>query len=523
MVWPWMLAVLCAVRSAAAVAGGGGAIVPPESSVVVLTQTGGRHFRVQALSPTMVRVEAEGPNGWEDRPTFLVQNRSEATGIQLRNVSATRAVSDYYAVDVGEEAGEVAIFGAAAGTALWQGSLADVGASAPMPQPAESFPLWAMADRPRFAAPPEGAVPGSAGGFDLTNQADDVYFFVSPVSSKLPYKALRAEVLRLIGPVPVLPDYAFGTMFTWYHNYTAAEKLAEIREFANRGIPLDVASLDMDWRLHPCYPNSLTPNCSDTPNQTERLYIPNTELIPHMRAFINAVHELNVSLFFNDHPMQPDPTYTELSPEEIQFRYDGLTSLLDDGLDFWWFDCHWHDLIPGIQCPGKKKGCDDGVDYATWGQYVEWSVMATVHQKAGIGKRTMMLGCQNPNMHRASHRTPVWWTGDNMWDALALGVQQTVDAGLDLKPYVHQDCGGHHGPGIGMTVLPDGRPNPWGHLGTLPYAGEVYARWLQYCSLGSVTRIHSAPSMSRLPWKFGVSTHTRAQPAATVSAHVSAY
>ena len=158
------------------------------------------------------------------------------------------------------------------------------------------------------------------------------------------------------------------------------------------------------------------------------------------------------------------------------------------GLDFWWFDCHWHDLIPGIQCPGKSRGCPDGVDYASWGQYVEWSIM----KKAGGGdKRTMMLGCQNPNMHRASHRTPVWWTGDNKWDALALGVQQTVntnasnavlavthtaplcvgqvDAGVDLKPYVHQDCAGHHGPGFGMSILPDGSPNPWGHLGTLPY------------------------------------------------------
>ena len=38
---------------------------------------------------------------------------------------------------------------------------------------------------------------------------------------------------------------------------------------------------------------------------------------------------------------------------------------------------------------------------------------------------------------------------------------------------------------------------------TLPYPGEVYARWLQYCSLGTVTRIHSAPSLSRLPWEFG--------------------
>ena len=42
-------------------------------------------------------------------------------------------------------------------------------------------------------------------------------------------------------------------------------------------------------------------------------------------------------------------------------------------------------------------------------------------------------------------------------------------------------------------------------------AGEVYARWLQYCSLGTVTRMHSAPSMSRLPWKFGTQAESVAK------------
>ena len=36
-----------------------------------------------------------------------------------------------------------------------------------------------------------------------------------------------------------------------------------------------------------------------------------------------------------------------------------------------------------------------GVDYATWGQYVEWSVMEKFNKaNKGGGKRTMMLGCQ---------------------------------------------------------------------------------------------------------------------------------
>ena len=326
------LLVLLAFASAASAAA---AAAPPGTSTVVLTQPDGQRIRVHALSATMVRVEAEGPKGWEDRPTFLVQNRSfgGAAPVALRKQSATRAASAHWAVEVGladPETGPIAVFGPASGRALWQGWLANVSANAPLPQPAEAFPLWALADRPRFAAPVEGAVPGSAASFDLANQADDVYFFVpDTAATPLPYTALRAEVVRLTGPVPLLPDEAFGTMFTWYHNYTAAAKLAEIREFAARGIPLDVASLDMDWRLHPCYPNSLTPNCTATPLETERQYVPNTLLIPDMRQFISDVHALNVSLFFNDHPMPPDPSFTELSAKEIQFRWDGLTSLLD--------------------------------------------------------------------------------------------------------------------------------------------------------------------------------------------------
>lgn len=314
-------------------------------SEVVLVAPDGQRFRVCALSKTMVRVESEGPKGFEDRQTFLVQNRSVGAAVPLRKESSTRAATDQYAVEVGLGDDPVAVYGMSSTRPLWRGWLGNLSATASMPQPAEPFAIWAVADRPRFAAPAEGAVPGSAGKFDLANQADDAYFFIpssGPESSLSHYTSLRTELLRLTGPVPALPDYAFGTMFTWYHNYTAAAKLNEIREFAARGIPLDVASLDMDWRLHPCYPNSLTPNCSDTPPETETQYVPNTELIPDVREFIAAVHALNASLFFNDHPMQPDDSYTELSPKELQFRYDGLSSLLDAGLDFWWFDCHWY-------------------------------------------------------------------------------------------------------------------------------------------------------------------------------------
>ena len=93
------------------------------------------------------------------------------------------------------ELGPVAVFGPSSASALWQGWLANVSANAPLPQPAEAFPLWALADRPRFAAPAEGAVPGSAASFDLANQADDVYFFV-PDAAAAPLPPCSSWLLR---------------------------------------------------------------------------------------------------------------------------------------------------------------------------------------------------------------------------------------------------------------------------------------------------------------------------------------
>lgn len=36
---------------------------------------------------------------------------------------------------------------------------------------------------------------------------------------------------------------------------------------------------------------------------------------------------------------------------QVAFRYNGLTSIMDMGLDFWWFDCHWKFSLPALQLP----------------------------------------------------------------------------------------------------------------------------------------------------------------------------
>ena len=59
-----------------------------------------------------------------------------------------------------------------------------------------------------------------------------------------------------------------------------------------------------------------------------------------MTDFLGEAHQRDVAVFFNDHPMTPQipagVNFSETSPAEIQYRYDGLTKLMKDGLDFWW-------------------------------------------------------------------------------------------------------------------------------------------------------------------------------------------
>ena len=54
---------------------------------------------------------------------------------------------------------------------------------------------------------------------------------------------LRSEFLALSGPIPHLPQWAFGLWFTWYHPYNQSEKTAEVQRFIDDDLGLDVSPL----------------------------------------------------------------------------------------------------------------------------------------------------------------------------------------------------------------------------------------------------------------------------------------
>ena len=405
------------------------------------------------------------------------------------------------------------------GRSVWNGSsdLSSVESMPKLPAPSDLPPVWAIRDDPRFVPPEWGPTPAtstripypSTSGFDVDHAAPDAYFFFPSLAGG--YTGFRRDVLKLTGPIAPLPDYAFGSWFLWcvmpgrggvraaadqgtplivppclldrYHNYTQSEKQAEVEEFAKRAFPLDVSGVDMDWRYHPCYPLSLTPQCEKYTHDDEAQYLLNTDLWPNLTGFVDFLKQRKIALFFNDHPMQVNTSYVEMSPLEIRFRWDGLTSMLTRGIDFWWFDCHWN----------SKINTTDGVDYIAWEKYVQFEVMARFNRENRPGTRTMQLGCSD-SARLSDHRYPTWWTGDIQYDTIADAVRDSVNGGLQLRPYIHPDCGGHHGPGAG------------GHTPQSPavgYPGEVFVRWVQFCSLGTILRLHSDPQLGRQPWKYG--------------------
>ena len=77
--------------------------------------------------------------------------------------------------------------------------------------------------------------------------------------------------------IKVLPDFAFGTWFTWWHQYTEDEAKGEVTKWSDLKLPLDVWGLDMNWR------NSDNGHSSVyTKGQDHYYTYPNTDLLPDL-------------------------------------------------------------------------------------------------------------------------------------------------------------------------------------------------------------------------------------------------
>jgi hypothetical protein len=448
---PVLLAVLAA--------GAAMASEPPPGIV-----TGG--IRVQLLSESVVRLEARGPAGFEDRTTFHITGRNwpgttftthtDSDGMAIKTARyVVRIPANAETLDgvrVESDIGQTLY--------TYDGTLEN---SRWLPGPAEGPAVWWFADSPRLIPPAWGLTPAPSdaalpetSGWDLGNDAPDVYVFIP----RGDYRQLRRDFLKLTAPTEMPPLFAFGAFDSRWYDYSEDTALQQIEDYRARRIPLDVLVVDTGWRV----------NASTG-------YQPNTNLFPNLRRFFQKAHAKNVRVMFNDHP---EPVSSNaFDAAELQYRFNGLAGLLREGLDVWWFDRNWVVSLVA-PAPNLKK--------EVWGMREYHDVTQRVRPRSRPLIMANVDGIDNgirkrpPNV--AAHRYPIQWTGDTGpgFEFLRRGVENAVHFGIHAAfPYMSEDLGGH---------TPD--PTP-----------EGYIRWIQYGALSPVYRPHCTNKLKRMPWSFG--------------------
>jgi hypothetical protein len=425
------------------------------------------NVRVQALSNNLIRIEQRGPNGYEDRNTFTIVNRKwsgEAIDIQEHD-SLYILTTTKCRIDLPKNYNSLNGIVVRLKNGKDQYCFKGMTSIEFIPGPVSKDQIWILRDFPRLIPPAWGATPppenfkdSSNSGWDVLNNAEDVYVFILEQGR---YEIFRTEFLKLTGPIPIPPLFAFGLWDSRYHPYTEETALQTIDTYRKKQIPLDMFVVDTDWR-----------------RGASHGYATNDSLFPDMSRFISRAHEKHVRLMYNDHPEAQ--TKSALDPSEFQYRWNGLTSLLEQGIDVWWYDRNWrtglHEPMPGI----SKE---------VWGMrmYVD------ITQKFRPNRRPLIMsnvdgidnGLWNLPSHPASHRFPIWWTGDqkSRWEFLEKGIANGVNSGIHrMMPYVNEDLGGHT----------DGNPDP-----------EQYVRWIQYGVFSPITRLHCTRGLTRYPWDYG--------------------
>ncbi len=433
--------------------------------LIVGHAAGAERIRIQLLWDAVLRIELSRPDGsFCDQATFAVFARelqgpltagSDRRGevlaakrdLTLRGMPGPPDVRELYQSLRLEREGRT----------LWSAET-DIGLRSKPPQPdslprpSEAGPVWVLHDRPRAIPPEWGSLPppesydGGQSGWRFEPEALDLYLFLYEDDVRKLYRLLTL----LTGAIPLPPLWTFGFWHSRYHPYTEQTVLETIDRYRAEGFPLDVFVIDTDWRVG-----------------GSRGYDISTEHFPDMAHTLRACRERGVRTLFNDHP---EPRgFSPLEDGLFRYRRENLTRMVDLGLTTWWFDRNWRDIIPG---PAP------GLETAVWGQKLFWDILSAHNPD----RRTVLLSMAAG--HPASHRHPIWWTGDieSDWSALGQAVRDSVDEGLQLRPYTGQDIGGHVG-----------YPSP-----------EQYVRWMQWGAVSPTFRLHSGPlNRFRYPWRFG--------------------
>lgn len=296
------------------------------------------------------------------------------------------------------------------------------------------------------------------------------------------------EFYGLTGFTPLLPKYALGNWWSRYYAYRQQEYIDLMDKFQKKGIPLTVATIDMDWHLVKNVPKDATTH-SKFWGKGWTGYTFDTGLFPDYKQFFRDLKERGLAITMNLHPhdgiryfekqypaMAKANGIDPASKEPVEFDFTNRTfvdSYFDlvlhpyeeEGVDFWWID--WQQ--------GRKSN-QKGLDPL-------WLLNHYHTLDAGRDGRTALIlsryaGC-------GSHRYPLGFSGDTIvrWKSLAYQPYFTIAASNTGYSWWSHDIGGHMG----------SKGNP-----------ELYTRWIELGVFSPINRLHSTrDKWSKEPWLYG--------------------
>ena len=301
---------------------------------------------------------------------------------------------------------------------------------------------------------------------------------------------------KVTGMPPLVPRYALGNWWSRYRAYTQKEYEDLMVEFANRNIPLTIATVDMDWhwvdlkkQFNKKYKSSNILSSGWTG------YSWNTELFPDYKAFLKKLHDMGLKVTLNLHPADGvrafEDMYEEMAyamgvdkskEETVEFDltdkkfinayFDILHHPYENlGVDFWWID--WQ------QGTKSKKA---GLDPLWLLNHYHYLDTDRENRRPMILSRYAGIG---------SHRYPLGFSGDTAinWKVLDFQPYFTANAANCGYTWWSHDIGGHM-----MGEHDD----------------ELYIRWLQLAVFLPILRLHSTSLdvLGKEPWNFSWEAET---------------
>lgn len=334
------------------------------------------------------------------------------------------------------------------------------------------------------------------GWFDVRKEGQtDVYFF----GYGHDYRTAVADLYRLTGAPPMLPDYALGNWWSRYWAYSQEEYTALIERFERENIPFSVAVLDMDWH------NTKIPE--ECLNEDEKFnngwsgYTWNEELFPDRKAFLKFLADHHMKTALNLHPALGvrchesmyeemakacgiDPATKEIVKFDVLNR-DFMEKYFDiihhpyeeEGVGFWWMDWqqgkdYW--WIHDDKHPASPLEAIDPLFLLNHLHIVD---------NARDGKRPMLFSRYSGI---GSHRYPVGFSGDSVesWESLEFQPYFTSTASNVGYSWWSHDIGGH------MLGFKD---------------DTMRVRWLQFGVFSPINRLHACNNdfVGKEPWNLG--------------------